>query len=77
MADFLANEARTLGPLTSSPTVFDANAVAKQKLCSNPRKNLSLPELIYSREITSIITRLRSKHVKGMKIRHDSSRSYV
>ncbi|GFT55053.1 RNase H domain-containing protein [Trichonephila clavipes] len=40
IVDFLANEARTLEPLTSSTTVFDANAVAKQKLCSNPRKKI-------------------------------------
>ncbi|GFS76533.1 RNase H domain-containing protein [Trichonephila clavipes] len=68
MADFLASEARTLEPLTSSTMVFDAKAVAKQKLCSNPIKKLSLPELNYSREITSTITRLRTKHFKGMKI---------
>ncbi|GFU17179.1 RNase H domain-containing protein [Trichonephila clavipes] len=57
--------------------VFDANAVAKQKLCSNPRKKLSLPELNYSREITATITRLRTKHFKGMKILPDGFRSYV
>ncbi|GFT43908.1 RNase H domain-containing protein [Trichonephila clavipes] len=38
MVDSLANEARTLDPLTSSTTVFDANAVPKQKTYSNPRK---------------------------------------
>ncbi|GFS74679.1 hypothetical protein TNCV_3978131 [Trichonephila clavipes] len=38
MADSLANEALTLEPITSSTTIFDANTVAKQKLCSNPRK---------------------------------------
>ncbi|GFT81145.1 RNase H domain-containing protein [Trichonephila clavipes] len=32
MADSIANEVRTLKPLTSSTTVFDAKAVAKQKL---------------------------------------------
>ncbi|GFU40736.1 RNase H domain-containing protein [Trichonephila clavipes] len=77
MADSLANEARTLEPLTSSTTIVDANAVAKQKLCSNPRKKISLPELNYSREITSTITRLRTKHFKGMEILPDGSRSYV
>ncbi|PRD29996.1 UNVERIFIED_CONTAM: hypothetical protein NCL1_27742 [Trichonephila clavipes] len=40
--------ADSLEPLTSYTMVFDANAVAKQKLCSNPRKNLSLSELNYS-----------------------------
>ncbi|GFV70754.1 RNase H domain-containing protein [Trichonephila clavipes] len=71
IADFLANEARTLQPLTSPTTVFDANSVAKQKLCSNRRKKLSLPELNYSREITSTTTRLRTKLLP------DGSRSYV
>ncbi|GFW14163.1 RNase H domain-containing protein [Trichonephila clavipes] len=76
MADL--NEARTLEPLTSSTTVVDANAVvAKQTLCSNPRKKLSLPELNYSGEITSTKTRLRSKHFKDMMILSNGSRSYV
>ncbi|GFW33370.1 transposable element Tcb1 transposase [Trichonephila clavipes] len=60
MTDSHANETRTLEPLTSSTAVFDANAVAKQKLCSNPRKQLSLPEFNYSRENTSAITRQRT-----------------
>ncbi|GFT15809.1 RNase H domain-containing protein [Trichonephila clavipes] len=77
MADFLANEARTLDPVTSSTTVLDANAVTKQKLCSHPRKKFSLPELNYSREITTPITRLRTKHLKGRKILPDGSISYV
>ncbi|GFU47283.1 RNase H domain-containing protein [Trichonephila clavipes] len=62
VAGSLANEARTFVPVTSSTTVFDANAVAKQKPCSNPRKTFSLPELNYSREIMTTITRLRPKH---------------
>ncbi|GFU31793.1 RNase H domain-containing protein [Trichonephila clavipes] len=49
----------------------------KQKLCSNPRKQLSLPELNYRLEITTTVTRLRKKHFKGMKILPDGSRSYV
>ncbi|GFT39261.1 RNase H domain-containing protein [Trichonephila clavipes] len=72
MADSFANEARTIEPVTSSTTVFDANAVANQ----NARKKLSLPELNYSREITTTIIRLRTKHFKGMKILPDGSRSY-
>ncbi|GFT79154.1 RNase H domain-containing protein [Trichonephila clavipes] len=77
MADFLVNEARTFEPVTSSTTVFDANAVAKQQLCSNPRKKFSLPELNYSREITTSKTRPRTKYFKGMKILPAGSRSYV
>ncbi|GFY14544.1 RNase H domain-containing protein [Trichonephila clavipes] len=77
MTDSLVNEARTLEPVTSSATVFDANTVAKQKLCSNPRKKFSLPELNYSRGIITKITRLRTSHFKGMKILLDGSRSYV
>ncbi|GFV73407.1 RNase H domain-containing protein [Trichonephila clavipes] len=63
--------------LISSTAVFDANAVAKQKLCSSTRKKLSLPELNYSREIISTVTRQRTKYFKGMKILPDGSRSYV
>ncbi|GFV71347.1 RNase H domain-containing protein [Trichonephila clavipes] len=77
MADFLANEFRTLEHLTLSTTVFDAQAVANQKLYSKPRKKISLPELNYCREITSTINRLRTKHFEGMKILPDGSRSYV
>ncbi|GFU91246.1 RNase H domain-containing protein [Trichonephila clavipes] len=73
----LANEARTIEPLTSSTTVFDANAIANQKLCSTQEKKLSLPELNYSREITTTISRLRTEHFKGMEILPDGSRSYV
>ncbi|GFV09283.1 RNase H domain-containing protein [Trichonephila clavipes] len=76
MANSLANEARTHEPL-SSTTVFDVNAVAKQKLSSNSRKKLFLPEVNYNREFTSTITRLRTKHFKGRKILPGGSRSYV
>ncbi|GFY27544.1 RNase H domain-containing protein [Trichonephila clavipes] len=41
MANSFGNEARTLEPVTSFTTVSDANALAKQKLCSNPRKILA------------------------------------
>ncbi|GFV09473.1 RNase H domain-containing protein [Trichonephila clavipes] len=44
MADSLVNEARTLEPATSSIAVFDAKAVAKQKLGSNPRKRILVSE---------------------------------
>ncbi|GFV29429.1 RNase H domain-containing protein [Trichonephila clavipes] len=69
MADFFANEARILDESLMT--------VAKQKLCSNPIKKLSLTELNYSRDIAPAITRLRTKHFKGMKILPDGSRSYV
>ncbi|GFV21094.1 hypothetical protein TNCV_3480251 [Trichonephila clavipes] len=41
MADSLAKEVRTLEPVTSSTMVFDAKAVAKQNLYSNPREKNS------------------------------------
>ncbi|GFV66118.1 RNase H domain-containing protein [Trichonephila clavipes] len=77
MVDFFANEARTLEPLTSSTMVFDANVVAKSKLCSNRRKKLSLPERNYRQEIASTITGLRPTPFKGMKVLPNGSRSYV
>ena len=55
-----ANEARKVEPVPLSTTVFDANAVAKQKLCANPLRKFSLPELSYSREIPTTIARLRT-----------------
>ncbi|GFY17937.1 RNase H domain-containing protein [Trichonephila clavipes] len=75
MADSLANEARTLEPVTSATKVFDANVAAKQKLCSNPRKKLSLPELSYRQKIKTPLTRGRTKHFKCMNILPDGSRS--
>ncbi|GFU16504.1 DUF4817 domain-containing protein [Trichonephila clavipes] len=44
---------------------------------SSREKKLSLPELNYSREITTTTTRLRTKHFKGMKILPEGSRSYA
>ncbi|GFX60589.1 RNase H domain-containing protein [Trichonephila clavipes] len=77
MTYYFSNESKTLEAVTSATTVFDANVAANQKLCSNPRKKFSLPELNYSRGITTTITRLRTKHFKDMKILSDGSRSYV
>ena len=77
LADSLANEARTIEPVPLSTTVFDGNAVAREKLCSNPPRNLSLPELNYSREITTTTARLRTKKFKDMNILLDGSRIYV
>ncbi|GFV33085.1 RNase H domain-containing protein [Trichonephila clavipes] len=77
LADSLAKETRIIEPVPLSTTVFDANAVAKQKLCTKPRKKCCLPELKYNRQITTTITRVRAKNFKDMKILYDGSRTYV
>ena len=64
LGESLAKEARTIEPVPLSTTVFDVNAVAKQKLCAKTRRKFSLPGLNYSREITTTIARLRIKHFK-------------
>ena len=75
-ADVLAKEARKINPSPLATTSFDANAVAKRKLCHNSKKKFSLPELNYDRAITTTIARLRTGHLKGMKILPDGSRTF-
>ncbi|GFV50342.1 hypothetical protein TNCV_3606301 [Trichonephila clavipes] len=74
MDDFLANEARTLEPLTSS-MVVDANSITKTKVVLNPKKKVSLPEFNYNRELTSTMTTLRMEYFKDTDILPDGSRS--
>ncbi|GFV54241.1 hypothetical protein TNCV_3467561 [Trichonephila clavipes] len=57
-------------------TLIDANAVASRRLINNNFK-YTIPALNSNRTIASIITRLRTKRVKGMKISTDGQRSYT
>ncbi|GFS93231.1 hypothetical protein TNCV_2125151 [Trichonephila clavipes] len=48
LADSLEKEGRTIQPASLSITMFNVSAVAKQKICVNPQKELSMPELKYN-----------------------------
>ncbi|GFU25957.1 RNase H domain-containing protein [Trichonephila clavipes] len=74
--DELAKETRAC-PQSSNPTTLnDANAVASRSLINNNFK-YSIPSLNNNRTIASIITRLRTNHVEGMKISTDGQRGYT
>ncbi|XP_055944550.1 uncharacterized protein LOC129975513 [Argiope bruennichi] len=75
-ADTLAKEARTVDPTPLYTTALDANAMARQRLCTN-RKKLSLTILNYRRDMTTTLARLRTGHLRGMWIMSDGSRLYV
>ena len=75
-ADALAKEARSCPQSSNLITSNDANAVASRRLINNKFK-FSIPTLNCNRTIASIITRLRTKHMKGLKISTDGQRSYT
>ena len=76
-ADSLAKEARNINPPPMTTTCYDANPVARQKLCGGLRKEWCLPELYPDRGITSTISRMRTGHMRGMKFMPDGSRTYA
>ena len=76
-ADSLAKEARNINPPPMTITCFDANAVARHQLCSGLRKKWCFPELNPDRGITSTISRMRTLHMRGMKIMPDGTRTYA
>ncbi|GFU21727.1 hypothetical protein TNCV_3123271 [Trichonephila clavipes] len=58
-------------------TLADANAVANYRLLPHRyKKNLTV-DFDCSRNLTSIIARLRTGHFKGMKISSDKTRTYI
>ncbi|GFW81194.1 hypothetical protein TNCV_4805621 [Trichonephila clavipes] len=58
-------------------TLDDANAVAKHRIMNHTFKKPLVTEFDCPRIITSTIARLRTEHLKGMKIHPDKTRSYV
>ena len=76
-ADELAKEARDSPQTSKCLTLIDANAVASRKLTCQQGKKFSIPELNSDRTISTIIARLRTKHLKGMRISADGQRSYT
>ncbi|GFU81590.1 ATP-dependent DNA helicase [Trichonephila clavipes] len=76
-ADSLAKEARDIEHKCSTITLDDANAVAKHRIMNHTFKKPLVTEFDCPRIITSTIARLRTEHLKGMKIHPDKTRSYV
>ncbi|GFV83026.1 RNase H domain-containing protein [Trichonephila clavipes] len=73
----LAKEARDIEHKCTSITLDDANAVAKHRIMNHTFKKPLVTEFDCPRIITSTIVRLRTEHLKGMKIHPDKTRSYV
>ncbi|GFT16173.1 hypothetical protein TNCV_613141 [Trichonephila clavipes] len=73
----LAKEARDIQHKCTTITLDDANAVAKHRIMNHTFKKTLVTEFDCPRIITSTIARLRTEHLKGMKIHPDKKRSYV
>ncbi|GFW97795.1 RNase H domain-containing protein [Trichonephila clavipes] len=73
----LAKEARDVEHKCTTITLDDANAVAKHGIMNHTFKKPLVTEFDCPRIITSTIARLRTEHLKGMKIHPDKTRSYV
>ncbi|GFW48312.1 RNase H domain-containing protein [Trichonephila clavipes] len=73
----LAKEARDFDHKCTTITLDDANAVAKHRIMNHTFKKPLVTEFNCPRIITSTIARLRTEHLKGMKINPDKTRSYV
>ncbi|GFU91524.1 RNA-directed DNA polymerase from mobile element jockey [Trichonephila clavipes] len=76
-ADSLAKEARDIEHKCTTITLDDANAVAKHRIMNHTFKKPLVTEFDCPRIITSTMARLRTEHLKGMKIHPDKTRSYV
>ena len=74
-ADELAKESRFCPKSSKLKTLFDANGVANSRPINNSFK-FSIPSLNCNRTLASIIIRLRTKHVMGVKSSVDGQRSY-
>ncbi|GFX30242.1 hypothetical protein TNCV_1963491 [Trichonephila clavipes] len=73
----LAKEARDIEHKCTTITLDDANAVAKHRIMNHTFKKTLVTEFDCPRIITSTIARLRTEHLKGMKIHPDKTRLYV
>ncbi|GFT81353.1 RNase H domain-containing protein [Trichonephila clavipes] len=54
-----------------------AHVNIEHRLCDGPRKKWCLPELNLDRVVTTTISRMRTGHMRGMKIIPDGSRNYT
>ncbi|GFU46222.1 RNase H domain-containing protein [Trichonephila clavipes] len=75
--DSLAKEARDIEHKCTTITLDDANAVAKHGIMNHTFKKPLVTEFDCPRIITVTIARLKTEHLKGMKIHPDKTRSYV
>ncbi|GFY28203.1 retrovirus-related Pol polyprotein from transposon opus [Trichonephila clavipes] len=73
----LAKETRDIEHKCTTITLDDANAVPKHRIMNHTFKKPLVMEFDCPRIITSTIARLRTEHLKGMKIHPDKTRSYV
>ncbi|GFV93730.1 probable RNA-directed DNA polymerase from transposon BS [Trichonephila clavipes] len=76
-ADSLAKEARDIEHKCTTITLDGANAVTKHRIMNHTFKKPLVTEFDCPRIIASTIARLRTEHLKGMKIPPDKTRSYV
>ncbi|GFW71522.1 RNase H domain-containing protein [Trichonephila clavipes] len=76
-ADSLTKEGRNDDQLCPTITLADANAVANYRLLPHRYKKPLIVDFDCSRNLTSIIARLRTGHFKGMKISSDKTRTYI
>ncbi|GFW41445.1 RNase H domain-containing protein [Trichonephila clavipes] len=76
-ADSLAKEGRNDDQLCPTITLADANAVANYRLLPHRYKKTLIVDFDCSRNLTSIIARLRTGHFKGMDISSDKTRTYI
>ncbi|GFU20290.1 hypothetical protein TNCV_4933651 [Trichonephila clavipes] len=72
-----AKEGRNDDQLCPTITLADANAVANYRLLPHRYKKTFIVDFDCSRNLTSIIARLRTGHFKGMKISSDKTRTYI
>ncbi|GFW72136.1 RNase H domain-containing protein [Trichonephila clavipes] len=75
--DSLSKEGRNDDQLCNTITLADANAVANYRLLPHRYKKHLIVDFDCSRNLTSIIARLRTGHFKGMKISSDKTRTYI
>ncbi|GFU50534.1 RNase H domain-containing protein [Trichonephila clavipes] len=76
-ADSLAKEGRNDDQLCPTITLADANAVANYRLLPHRYKKPIIVDFDCSRNLTSIIARLKTGHFKGMKISSDKTRTNI
>ncbi|GFT90005.1 RNase H domain-containing protein [Trichonephila clavipes] len=76
-ADSLAKAVRDIDHKCTTITLDDANAVAKHRNMNHTLKKPLVKEFDFPQIITSTVARLRTEHLKGVKIHPDKTRSYV
>ncbi|GFV71361.1 hypothetical protein TNCV_3133521 [Trichonephila clavipes] len=73
----LAKEVKDMDHKCTTITLDNAKVVAKHRIMNHTFTKPLVTEFDCSRIITSTIARLRTEHLKGMKIHPDMTRSYV